>query len=733
MAPKPDFSGYASKNGIKCSDGRTIMSGAFQHQDKQRVPLVWQHQHNGPENVLGHAILEHREDGVYAYGFFNDTEKGRDSKQLVQHGDVEALSIYANQLVHSGVTGKDVTHGMIREVSLVLAGANPGATIDNVNMMHGDGTMTPIEEEAIIFNDDTHSITPGEEVVEDEQASIAHTDGDEEKSIADVFATFTEEQSAVVRHMLTEALGHSDEEGDDELSIADVLDTLDDTQAAVVRHMLSEALGDEDDDDDEDDDEEDSDISHAEGTNMADKTAEDVFDSFTEEQKALVYFMIGEATNGTTLAQGDNNSDTLAHQEGTDMGRNIFDTAGNGGSTTAQHTLSHSEVSTIVKDGPKFGLLSESVLAHAGEYGIDNIDVLFPDAQNLANSPEIIGRRTEWVKDVLGATRKAPFSRIKSTAVDITAEEARAKGYVKGTLKKDEVIKLLKRVTTAKTIYKKQKLDRDDILEITSLDIVAWLKAEMRVMLDEELARAILIGDGRDADDDDKIDEDHIRPIAYDNEMYAHQVNLTSELAPKEIITAVLRARTYYKGTGTPTFYTTDKTLTDLILLEDKMGRRLYETEAALASALRVAKIVTVEVMDDAPDILGIVVNLTDYTIGTDRGGDVTMFSDFDIDFNQEKYLIETRVSGALTKPKSAVVIKRSLGTVVTPPQPSYNSSTHVLTIPDVDGVIYSIDGVDVQDGNRTIAEDTTVEARAAKGYSFPANTVNNWDYIYTA
>ena len=377
--------------------------------------------------------------------------------------------------------------------------------------------------------------------------------------------------------------------------------------------------------------------------------------------------------------------------------------------------------------------LKDAVLAHAeaGDmgYGIEDIDILFPDAQAISNTPEIIGRRTAWVADVIAGTKHSPLSRVKSTAVDLTADEARAKGYVKGALKKDEIIKLLKRVTTPTTIYKKQKLDRDDILDIKNLDVVAWLKAEMRVMLDEEIARAVLIGDGRESDDEDKIDEDHIRPIAWDDDMYSHKVTVQSNLDGHGIIEAVLRARTYYKGTGTPTFYTTDSLLTDLLLLKDKVNRRLYESEADLAAAMRVSKIVTVEVMEDVPDVLGIMVNLTDYTLGTDAGGEVSMFDDFDIDYNQFKYLIETRLSGALTKPKSAVVVRRTTGTSVTPTSPSFNGVTNELTIPTTTGVVYKIDG-EVVTGTLTLVETTDVEASPAAGYSFPHNTNRDWTFV---
>jgi hypothetical protein len=410
--------------------------------------------------------------------------------------------------------------------------------------------------------------------------------------------------------------------------------------------------------------------------------------------------------------------------------RNVFEQAGS--AAQEMPTLSHDQLKAIVNDAHKSGSFKESFLAHATEYGIENIDFLFPDAKSISSAPDIIGRRQEWVADVISSTKHSPFSRIKSTAVDLTADEARAKGFVKGNLKKDEIIKLLKRVTTPTTIYKKQKLDRDDIVDITDLDVVAWLKAEMRLMLDEELARGVLVGDGREPDDEDKIDEDKLRPIAYDSDMYAHSVTVASELDASSIVESVLRARTYYKGTGTPAFYTTDAILTDLILLKDKVGRRLYETEASLAAALRVSKIVVVEVMESHADLLGIVVNLADYTLGADRGGAIGMFDDFDIDYNQYKYLIETRVSGALTKPKSAVVIKRVVGTSVTPISPSFNGATNTITMPNTVGVDYQINGVN-KTGDVVITETTEVEARPQAGYSFPHNTDTDWTYVYTA
>ncbi|WBF79057.1 major capsid and protease fusion protein [Arthrobacter phage Hankly] len=657
MGPKPDFSGWATRSDIVCSDGRTIKDNAFKHQDKIRVPLVWQHQHNTPENVLGHAILENRQGGVYCYGYFNATDAANHISKSLVNGDLDSLSIYANGLRQS--SKKEVLHGNITEVSLVLKGANEGAKIENVYIKHSDDHYEPIEDEGIIY-----SMLP---------------------------------------------LEHSDTQGDEQMP----------------------------------------DLEHAEDQK---KTVKEVLDTLTEEQKEAVYYMVGEALDENAeddedAEHGDKEGSSFseedlkeiikhAYTEGAEeMARNVFDqTKGNG--PADETVLAHADALEIATKSmsnlAKYGTLQESVLAHAQEYGIENIEILFPDAKAISNSPEIIGRRTEWVAEVLTKTKHSPFSRIKSTAVDLTADEARAKGYVKGNLKKEEIIKLLKRVTTPTTIYKKQKLDRDDIVDIVDFNVVVWLKAEMRLMLDEELARAVLIGDGRESDDEDKVDEDKIRPIAYDADMYAHQVVVASDLAPGEIVETVLRTRTYYKGTGTPTFFTTDAILTDLILEKDKVGRRLYETEQSLAAALRVDKIVTVEVMEDAPDIVGIIVNLADYTIGSDKGGEVNMFDDFDIDYNQQKYLIETRVSGALTKPKSAVVIKRTLGTVVSPVSPSYDGATHTITIPSIAGVVYSIDGETVT-GDVEIMETTDVEARPATGYSFPPNTGRDWTFVYTA
>ena len=590
-----DFSGYATKNNLRCADGRTIMAGAFKEDDGLKVPLVWQHQHNDVGNVLGHAILENRADGVYAYGVFNNTPAGQTAKEAVKHGDVNALSIFANKLVQQG---GNVLHGSIREVSLVLAGANPGAFIDNVSLTHSDGDA---ESEAIIYTglyfdeDDIQHAAP---------AAEAET------------SAKTEQQST------------NTETGD---------------------------------------------------TKMAEdeKTVKDVFDSFSEEQKNVVYYLIGQALedqNGSSSNEAEHSYDDdnyITHDDINDgiiMPRNVFESFINGEETGApQATLTHDQMAEIVSDAKRSGSFRDSFISHAQTYGIEDIDILFPDATTINNTPDLISRRMEWVNSVLTKTRHTPFSRIKSVQADITADEARAKGYIKGNMKKEEVFKLLKRVTTPTTVYKKQKLDRDDIIDITDLDVVAFLRGEMRIMLDEELARAILVGDGRDVADADKIDETCIRPIWKDDDLYAHHVKLAATVANKDKVDEIMKARKEYKGSGNPVLYTTTDLLTDWMVARDTLGRRIHASKADLAAELGVSDIVEVEVLAglqrtvgaDTLNLIGIIVNLTDYTVGADKGGEINMFDDFDIDFNQQKYLIELRASGALTKPKSAIVIEQ--------------------------------------------------------------------------
>ena len=584
-----DFSGWATRNDLKCSDGRVIRRDAFKHDDGIKVPLVWNHQHNDPRNVLGHAWLENRPEGVYTYGFFNDSESGEIGKILVKHGDICALSIYANQLQQRGC---DVLHGEIREVSLVHAGANPGAFIDSM-LKHGEDS----DDEAIIYTG--------------MPLYLSHSDADKQEDKADD----GEKKETSEKKDEPEKKTDSDEE----------------------------------------------------------KTVADVINSMTEEQKNVMYAMIGQAMDdqGESDSESEDNNDDDSKGGTNTMKHNVFDKDDRQKENVLVHSdgseVSSEEISTIFGDIKRYGSLKDSVLAH----GIDNVDYLFPDAQTLANTPEFIQRDTGWVKKVMSGVHHTPFSRIKSIFADITEDDARAKGYFKGKLKKEEVFGLLKRTTTPTTVYKKQKMDRDDVVDITDFDVVAWLKSEMRMMLDEELARAYLIGDGRLASSDDKINEQNIRPILKDEELYTIQATVsvqssaTEDDKAREFIRTAIKARKNYKGSGQPTLYTTEDILTDCLLLTDTTDRDLYTDVAQLAKKLRVKEIVTVPVMEgvngkNGGALMGIIVNLADYNVGADRGGAVNMFDDFDIDYNQQKYLIETRCSGALIKPYSAIALELS-------------------------------------------------------------------------
>lgn len=575
---KYDFSGWATKNNIRCSDGRTILKDAFKQHDGQTVPLVWNHQHNESANVLGHAVLENRDEGVYAYCTFNDTEAGKNAKLLVEHGDVTALSIYANQLKQKG---SNVMHGTIREVSLVLAGANPGAFIDSV-IRHGE------------FCDDEAVIYTGEEL------TLQHADDPSDKA---------------------DEVDEKDKKGDDEVD-------------------------------------------------NNEKTIKDVVDSMSEEQKNVLYALVGQALEGKEMAQSaiEENENNIEEDGGEqEMKHNVFE----GKETENKDVLSHDAMQTILKDAKRYGSLKESFLAHANDYGIKDIEWLFPDAKNVNMPPDFIKRDDSYVQKVMRGVHHVPFSRIKSMHANITADEARAKGYIKGNRKKEEVFTLLKRTTTPTTIYKKQKLDRDDVVDITDFDVVAWLKMEMRMMLDEEIARAILVGDGRLSDSDDKINETCIRPISKDDDLYCVKAPVavaaaaTDDDVAKAFIKTVIKSRKEYKGSGSPTLFTTEDVITNCLLLEDKNGRVIYDTVDKLATALRVKEIVAVEVMEGAKTmvnkvekpLMAIMVNLVDYYVGADKGGAVNMFDDFDIDYNQQKYLMETRCSGALVKPYSAVAV----------------------------------------------------------------------------
>lgn len=581
---KYDFSGYATKVGLKCSDGRTILQDAFQENDGQTVPLVWQHVHNDPKNILGHAVLENRKDGVYAYGYLNDTEAGQTAKSLIEHGDIKSLSIYANSLVEKS---KKVVHGAIREVSLVIAGANPGAYIDNLAFEHSDGSTEIDEEEAIICANE----------------ELEHGDSDSDDS--DDLEESEEKDTKIV---------HAAKKNEDEETLADVLATMDDKQKTTVYALIAHALG--------------------------------------ENTEAVKHSNI----------KGEE-----------DMKKNLFDTTSQ---ENKKEALSHDDLKAIFDDARAHGSLKEAFLAHAdGDYGITNIDYLFPDAKTVTPTPAFVKRETDWVKDVFNAAHHSPFSRIKSLAADITADDARAKGYTKGNKKVDEVIALMKRSTSPTTVYKKQKLDRDDVVDIVDLDVVAWLKLEMRMMLEEEIARAQLVGDGRSAASDDHIDATCIRPIYSDDDLYSVKVEVEATATVSDTIDKIVLARKDYKGSGNPTFFATPDTIGDMLLLKDSVGRRIYNTVNDLAAALRVSKIVEVPVLENitrvvtAPtstvdgknlDLIGIIVNMQDYYVGADKGGAVNLFDDFDIDYNQYKYLIETRCSGALVLPHSALVVEKA-------------------------------------------------------------------------
>ena len=572
-----DFAGYATRYGVPCADGRIIDKTAFLQNNGKKVPLVYNHQHNDISNVLGHAFLECREDGVYAYGYFNDTDRGVEAKNQVIHGDLDSLSIWANRLQESGnPPRKHVAHGDIKELSLVLAGANPGAFIEEI-VAHSD------EEgyEAFIYSGDS--------------LELNHSEGETEKE--------------------------------------------DKTMADTNKEQEPES-----------------------------KSAKEVFDEMTEEQKQVAIAIAGQAVEEALKERGIDPKKDDDDEGGEEMGHSCFDNTGED-----TNVLSHDDMVTIVKEAEKTGRMSDAFLAH----GIENIEYLFPDAQTINGAPDFIKRNDEWVNDVMNNVHHTPFSRIKSVFADITEDEARAKGYIKGKLKKEEVFSLLKRTTTPQTIYKKQKIDRDDYIDIVDLDVVAWIKTEMRMMLDEEIARAILVGDGRLASSDDKISEDHIRPIWTDADLYTIKaaVNITKDSTSAEIakafIVEAIRSRVQYKGSGTPTLYAPDTIITECLLLEDKNGRMIYDTLDKLATVLRVSKIVTVPVMENLArtketftyKLLGIIVNLKDYNVGADKGGAVNMFDDFDIDYNAMKYLIETRCSGAMIKPYGAIAIETKIAT----------------------------------------------------------------------
>ena len=623
MAANYDFSGWATRNDIRCSDGRVIRKDAFKDCDGLVVPLVWNHDHNNATNVLGHALLENREDGVYTYGSFNDTEDGETAKKLVQHGDITHLSIYANKLTQNG---HDVIHGAIREVSLVLAGANPGAYIDTV-IAHSD----TVDEEAIIS------------IIEDDTA-IEHS----------VAVPPQAEAPAPAAEPVMEEVAEPVEEPVKEEPVAKPKTTKKTTKPKKEEEVVEHAEAD------------DSEEEMAE--EKKEKTVGEVFDSLTEEQKTVVYALIGQALESAGAEEAGDEEENEGEEE---MKHNVFES-----DVDNENYLSHAEMDAIFSDAKRSGSLKEAVLAH----GIEDIDYLFPEAKEVnGGAPEFIKRQDAWVTEVMNGVHHTPFSRIKSVFADITEADARAKGYLKGNYKKEELFGLLKRTTSPTTVYKKQKLDRDDQIDIVDFDVVAWIKNEMRMMLDEELARAFLVGDGRSAASDEKINEQCIRPIWTDDDVYtvkktfAVAASATNDQKAKAFIQACVRARKDYRGSGDPVLFTTEDMLTNCLLMEDQMGRIIYDTQDKLANTLRVRKIVTAPVLENLSRVVsgvtynlqGIIVNLRDYNVGADKGGAVNMFDDFDIDYNAMKYLIETRCSGALIKPYSAIAIEMSQAMVL--------------------------------------------------------------------
>lgn len=731
-----DFSGWATRNNLRCSDGRTILADAFAENDGTVVPLIWKHGHDDVKNILGHVKLENRSEGVWCDAFFNQTPEGLHAKEMIRHGDVKFLSIFANNLVEQMKDKvrnlKDVLKGNIREVSLVPAGANPGATVEAVNLAHGyadDGSDIFVMEEAMI--------TTGEEIVLNTE--LAHADGDD-RSAREILNTLDEQQQAAVYYLLAQALtdGSELQHSDTDPAPQDPVATPDPEDGAAPEadpEAAPEA-------DEPAEPSPEADPADGEGADPeAEPEAAPAGDDSPQDADPV-------PAGGSDPEAGDADAVQHDNQEDNSMTHNVFDQSEKEQGRAHSATLSHDDVKAIVNDAvTNTGSLKRSLENHVVsnglmvdgtlQHGIENLDYLFPDAKTLESSPAFISRRMEWVDKVLSGVRKSPFSRIKTITADITPDEARARGYIKGNFKNEEFFALSKRETTPQTIYKKQKLDRDDVIDITTLDVVAWLKAEMKVMLDEELAGAILVGDGRSIGDDDKIKETNIRPISTDAELYVTTVNvnlLDASSSVEELVDAVINNRQYYKGSGTPTFYTTEGTISKFLTVKDNFGRRIYSNLAEVAAVLRVSEIVPVEVMERDEDLIGIMVNLSDYTLGADRGGQATMFDDFDIDYNKLRYLIETRVSGALTQPKAALVFRSRVGTDVElaqPTEPTFDGET--VTVPTVTNVTYKDGtGATLTTGAPVTLdpqEELDVQAFPAAGKYFPNDAQDQWHY----
>lgn len=658
-----DFSGYATRNNIKCSDGRTIMQNAFADDNGTIVPLVYMHDHAGIDNVLGHVKLENRDDGVYCYGSFNNSPQGQNAKELVKHGDIKGLSIYANHLTQQG---GNVLHGSIREVSLVLAGANPGAFIDNVTIQHGD-EMFPLDDEAVIrFTDDDTSI------------ELAHADKKEDTKDAESSVSSSPSNSTNSSNSNEKEDKVANDEGGSGKTIQEIWNTFTDQEKNVVYALIGAVMNGG----------ADASAAHAdiddqnEGESSDGPTVQDIFDAMSDEKKQVVYAMVGMAAEQT--GQSDNENDTeedteedtydeASHSEAEGdyiMHNNIFESQDN-----ETQTLSHADQEEFLNQARQVGSFrdyNEAALAHSQSYGISNIDTLFPDAKAVdSGEPYIYKRDTEWVQTVLSSTRHTPFAKIKTTYADLTPDEARAKGYTldrnNNNRKLDEVFSVYKRETVPQTIYKKQRLDRDDEIDITDFSVVNFLWKEMRIMLNEEIARDILIGDGRNVSSPEHVNTERIRPIVSDDDLYVIKKTVANDADATGIVDEIRTAKTGYQGSGNPTAFISPSLHATLMVQRDKMGRRLYDTDASLAAAMGVSAIVEVPVLESFKTgtekkntLLAIIGNLRDYTVGTNKGGDISSFEDFDIDFNQHKYLLETRLSGAITIPKSFIMVDQA-------------------------------------------------------------------------
>lgn len=721
-----DFGGWATKNDLLCADGRVIRKDAFKHNDQLKVPLAWHHGgKSDPDNILGHAILENRDEGVYAYCSFNNTPRALKTKELIRHGDIESLSIYANDLVEE-LTEKvrNVVQGNIREVSLVMAGANPGAFIDDIAFAHDIDSDDHIDE-AVIYTGESLELSHSDDSAEE---NVSVDTKDTSSVSVDAESTEIDLKHSNILELIEQSLTHEDPEKrivleteNGEIAPLEVYHSLTDEQKTIYSTLMMDALNPDE-------------LQHDLQSEMA-----DIYNTMTDEQKLVLHTIVGLALETDEDTATDDQTEDVKHStEGAEVA-NVFDKEDE--KIVTGTTLSHDDMVGIISQGRKVGSLREAVEGYALQHGINNIDILFPDAKDVTATPDFVKRRTEWVSVVMDGTRHTPFSRIRSKTADLTLDEARAKGFVKGTRKREEFFAVAKRETTPQTVYKKQKLHRDDVLDITDFDVIVWLKAEMRIMLDEEIARAILIGDGRSNASDDKISESHIRPILTDDELFVTTILVQladANSSYEEVVDALTLNRKHYRGSGNPTFFCSETVLAHMLLIKDTIGRRIYPTPNDLAAALRVKSIVAVEVMEEESDLIGILVNLSDYTVGSDKGGSIAFFDDFDIDYNLQKYLIETRLSGALVKAKSALVVKKAGASLVlvVPTVPTFDPEANEISIPTDANVVYrnKANGSTLTQGSIVAVTSGnspyTVIATPAAGKYFETNADDEWTFV---